>query len=73
MSKVLNCGTKIVVAIENTEAYSMDGVKNGDKGEIVGNYFTSNCHRGEYWAHITREDGTICEDFMIDREDFEVD
>ena len=70
--KVLKCGTKFKVAIKDLDGYSLEGVENGDIGEITGNYLTSNASLSEYWSDITLFDGTVVEDFMIDVEDIEV-
>lgn len=72
MKKALKIGTEFVVAIKNTDLYSTDGCKNGDKGIIisyVADDYAPGFVPGEYWVSITREDGSVCEQFLIDESD----
>lgn len=78
MSKNVNLlpmGTKFKVAIKNLKGYSMDGVKNGDVGVVVAyssGYGEDELVDDEYFTAITRKDGSVSKEFLIEINDMEI-
>jgi len=75
MNNLLQIGTKFKVAIVNLEGYMLDGVQNGDVGEVIAyssGWKEDEILDDEYFVTIRRQDGTLCEGFLIDAEDMEI-
>ena len=57
-----------ILAIRNTDHYSMDGCQNGDSVVIKG---PVEDETGSSWVDVTRQDGTVSVDFLVVDDDIQ--